>query len=189
MFVKFKKPRNDDLAVAFSLPTHWAATVLWLVTCGTVLGQVTVEADSPNGKHFTYVIKNEGTVPIASVTIPHHSGIDFGPPDGWEILDEGRSTFASRAKTPDAQIGPRSEANFTVTVGLYRGESVRGQGTVEIGLADGTMVQVENILVPVAASNLEKLAVPAFLLLCFGIFIWRKQRKDKTSAEPSKAAP
>lgn len=186
--MKFKKPRSDAPAVAISHFARWGAMALGLVTCGTAAGKVTVDAESPNGKNFTYIVKNEGTVSIASVTIPHHSGINFGPPDGWEILDTDANTFASRAKTPDAQIRANSEATFTLTVGLYRGESVRGQGTLEIGLADGRVIQVKNVLVPVAASNLEKLAVPVFLLLCFGIFIWRKHRKDKASATSSTEA-
>lgn len=162
---------------------HLAAIVIGLVGSGSVFGQVSVTGDSPNGKSYTWTVKNAGIPAVVSVRIPHYSGMDFRPPEGWTMDKNQAGSFVCRAESDEAAISRGTEQEFSLTVDLYQDSSVRGKGTVQVGLSDGSSVLIENVLVPVAASKLEKLAVPVFLLACFGIFIWRKQRKEKPVAD------
>ncbi|MBI5863889.1 MAG: hypothetical protein HZB38_05170 [Planctomycetes bacterium] len=145
-----------------------------------------------SGQNYQWTVQNLTTSPIVWIEFPHYHADQFTPPPGWTQdctfiqvagSEDRPGVCRAEAPSPGEGIAPSGQAAFAMR--LSRVSAPKGRGTVSIRFADGSTTTVQNVLVPISPSALDRYLIPAVMGLLFLLAFWIHARKRRRSGEPA----
>ena len=141
-----------------------------------------------SGHHYQWTVTNRSGVPVVFVEFPHAQGDLFVAPPGWTTervnlagkpVSAGAGFWRAEASSAFDGISQGHQARFSMRVSPSG--AARGVGTVTLRDADGGVVTVPGIEVPVLPSTSETMTSLLALGVIFVVFVavatWRGRQR------------
>lgn len=140
---------------------------------------------TPNRVLMKWTVTNHGQEPISRLVFPvdRVNRVDL-PPDGWEIesferLQAGNLVFRSTSPAFDISRGSSLEFKCNLDQRALR----LHEGTVRVGLRNGSTVEVPGVLLPASHSVWQVYGLPVFLAALLGVVVLaRLLRRSRTAS-------
>jgi hypothetical protein len=150
----------------------------------------------PDGSFYRWEISNRSSSPVVSIEFPHYQADQFIPPPGWRSkstflvnvgVEDRPGTCRAFVDLPKDGIPRGGKASVSMRVRLL--ESRQGRGTVKVGLADGTTLEIANVEVPCTPGIFERFGVLITLAILLGLAaLIASRRRRRQQAEVGHAA-